>query len=170
MVPEQSDVNADTAVSDLYAAHYVRLVRLSALLQGDQAVAEEIVQDAFVALHQRWRRLREPGNAVAYLRTSVVHGSRSAQRRRVVAARHRPAPPADEPSAEHQAVLDAAASAVVDALRELPGRQREALVLRYYGGLSEAEIAEAMKISQGAVKSHVSRGMAGLREAMAAWS
>ena len=170
MVEEQIESGADAAVTDLYAAHYVRLVRLATLLQGDHAVAEEVVQDAFVALHRRWRSLRDPEKAVAYLRTSVVHGCRSVQRRRGVAARHPENPPELAPSAEHEAVLDAAGIAVVDALRELPRRQREALVLRYYGGLAEAEIASAMKISRGAVKSHISRGMAGLRTAMSAWS
>ncbi len=170
MVEDRTESGADEAITELYAAHYVRLVRLATLLQGDHAVAEEVVQDAFVALHRRWRRLRDPAAAVGYLRTSVVHGCRSIQRRRGVAARHPADPPVHEPSAEHHAVLDAATSAVVDALRELPDRQREALVLRYYGGLSESEIARAMKISNGAVKSHASRGMAGLRAALAEWS
>nr|WP_205740435.1 SigE family RNA polymerase sigma factor [Haloactinopolyspora alba] len=167
---EQRESGADAAVTELYAAHYVHLVRLSALLQGDHAVAEEVVQDAFVALHRRWRTLRDTDRAVGYLRRSVVHGSRSVQRRRGVAARHPEDPPPNAPSAEQQAVVGAAGNAVVEALRELPARQREALVLRYYGGLVEAEIATAMKISRGAVKSHISRGMAGLRAALAAWS
>lgn len=170
MVEEQIESGADAAVTQLYAAHYVRLVRLATLLQGDHAVAEEVVQDAFVALHRRWRSLRDPDRAVGYLRTSVVHGSRSVQRRRGVAARHPESPPEHAPSAEHEAVLDAAGAAVVHALRGLPRRQREAVVLRYYGGLVEAEIAEAMKVSRGAVKSHISRGMAALRTAMSAWS
>nr|WP_198664252.1 SigE family RNA polymerase sigma factor [Jiangella endophytica] len=167
---DRTGSEADDAVTDLYAAHYVRLVRLATLLQGNEAVAEEVVQDAFVALHRRWRRLREPAAAVAYLRTSVVHGCRSVQRRRGVAARHPEEPPGHAPSAEQVAVGGAAADAVVEALRGLPDRQREALVLRYYGGLSESEIASAMKISNGAVKSHASRGLAGLRDAMAEWS
>ncbi len=170
VVEEQSRPEADAAVTELYGSHYVRLVRLSTLLQGDHAVAEEVVQDAYVALHGKWRKLRDSNSAVAYLRTSVVHGSRSVQRRRGVAAKHPEDPPSHAPSAEHEAVLDAAGSALVQALRRLPQRQTEALVLRYYGGLAEAEIAAAMKISRGAVKSHIARGMAGLREAMATWS
>lgn len=170
MVQERTASGADAAITDLYAAHYVRLVRMATLLQVGEAVAEEVVQDAFVALHRRWRRLRDPAAAVAYLRTSVVHGCRSVHRRRGVAARHPEEPPGHAPSAEQDAVGGAAADAVVEALRGLPGRQREALVLRYYGGLSESEIASAMKISNGAVKSHASRGLAGLRDAMADWS
>lgn len=169
MVRDQTETDADAAITELYSTHYVRLVRLATLLQGNNAVAEDVVQDAFVALHRRWRGLRDPDNAVAYLRTSVVHGSRTVQRRHGVAARHRDVPSLDEPSAEHWAVLDAATAAVIGALHRLPRRQREALVLRYYAGLSEAEIAEAMKISRGAVKSHASRGLSSLRHALVAW-
>lgn len=170
MVEERTDSDADTAVTELYMTHYVRLVRLAALLLGNDSAAEEVVQDAFVALHRRWHKLRDPARATAYLRASVVNGTRSIHRRRAVAIRHPEDRPFDVPSAEQHAILDAASAALVDALSELPRRQCEALVLRYYGGLSEAEIAAAMKISQGAVKSHASRGMAGLRTALDAWS
>ncbi|NED98160.1 SigE family RNA polymerase sigma factor [Phytoactinopolyspora alkaliphila] len=161
--------DADSAITELYAAHYAGLVRLAALLMRDESVAEEIVQDAFVALHRRWRRLKDPQKAAGYLRTSVVHGTRSMQRRRQVAKRHPQDLPPDEPSAEQTALTAEVGNAVVDALRELPARQREALVLRYYGGLSESEIASAMKISNGAVKSHASRGMAALRPVLESW-
>lgn len=162
--------DADTAITQLYAAHYTGLVRLATLLLRDEGAAEEVVQDAFVALHRRWRRLHDPQKALGYLRISVVHGTRSLQRRRRVAERNQPGPPPDAPSAEQAAMADAAGSAIVDALRALPARQREALVLRYYGGLSETEIAAAMKISNGAVKSHTSRGMAALRPLLESWS
>lgn len=162
--------DADTAVTQLYAAHYAGLVRLATLLLREEAPAEEVVQDAFVALHRRWRRLRDPAKALSYLRRSVVHGTRSVQRRQQVAKRHPQDPPPDVPSAEHSALAGAAGDAVVDALRSLPDRQREALVLRYYGGLTESEIAKAMKISNGAVKSHTSRGLAALRPILESWS
>jgi RNA polymerase sigma factor (sigma-70 family) len=70
------------------------------------------------------------------------------------------------PSAEHGAFILLERSAVVAALRGLPERQREAIVLRYYGDLSEAEIAAVMDISRGAVKSHTARAMASLRAAL----
>jgi RNA polymerase sigma-70 factor (sigma-E family) len=162
--------DADRLVTELYAAHYAGLVRLAALLLRDRAVAEEVVQDAFVALHRRWRRLRDPHNAAAYLRTSVVHNTRSIQRRRAVAAKHPDDVLLDAPSAESGALRAVSSRAVVDALQMLPRRQREALVLRYYADLSEAEIAEAMKISKGAVKSHTSRGMAALRTTLEQWA
>lgn len=159
--------DADEAVTQLYAAHYTRLVRLAALLVRNSGEAEEIVQDAFVVMHGRWRRLREPEKALAYLRRSVVNGARSIQRRHQVADRHLAAqPPAHrqtEPSAEQGALAAEARSHVLSALDQLPQRQREVLVLRYYSDLSERDIAEALQISHGAVKSHASRGIATLR-------
>ena len=162
--------DADAAVTALYRSHYAAMVRLATLLLRDPAVGEEVVQDAFVALHRRWRRLRDPSHAVAYLRTSVVHGVRSVQRRQSVAARHPEDPLPDAPSAEQGALRSASAEAVVAALRTLPRRQREALVLRYYAGLTESEIAATMKISNGAVKSHAFRGITALRTVLEEWS
>ena len=157
--------DADTALEQLYAAHWRQLVRLSVLLVRDVATAEEIVQDAFVAVHDRWSKLRDHDRALAYLRQSVVNRSRSALRHRGVVARHaarETAPPA-VPGAEENALARDRRGAVLDAMRELPDRQREVLALRYYLDLSEAQIAEALGISKGAVKSHASRGSATLR-------
>ncbi|MFL6239189.1 MAG: SigE family RNA polymerase sigma factor [Actinomycetes bacterium] len=156
-------VSADDAVTSLYAAHYRSLVRLSTLLIGQQALAEEVVQDAFVAMHGKWGRLREGDKAAAYLRQAVVNRSRSALRRRGVEDKHRMPGDAPMPSAEHAAMTTLERDAVLTALRALPQRQREVLVLRYYGDLSEADIAATIGISQGAVKSHASRGIAALR-------
>jgi RNA polymerase sigma-70 factor (sigma-E family) len=167
---ERTESDANRLVTDLYTAHYSSLVRLATLLLRNHAMAEEAVQDAFVALHKRWRKLRDPEQAVAYLRTCVINNTRSVQRRWTVAAKHPDEPLPDAPSAEAGAMRAAAGDAVVAALRTLPDRQREALVLRYYAGLSEAEIAAAMKVSRGAVKSHTSRGMAALRTRLESWS
>jgi RNA polymerase sigma-70 factor (sigma-E family) len=157
--------DADEAVTQLYAAHYRSLVRLAALLLRDSAVAEEVVQDAFVGMHQNWRRIRDTDKALGYLRQSVVNGARSTLRRRAVAVKHmaREAPPGVAASAEHSVLASAERAEMMRALSALPLRQREALVLRYYVDLSEAEIAAAMGISRGAVKSHASRGLAALR-------
>lgn len=161
--------DADAAVTHLFGAHYRSLVRLAALLLRDDSVAEEIVQDAYVALHGRWWRLRDPDKALAYLRATVVNRSRSALRHRTVVDRYVASyrPPPDAPSAEAGALGALEHATVVAALHSLPARQREALVLRYYADLSEAEIADVMGISRGAVKSHASRGMAALRAALA---
>jgi RNA polymerase sigma-70 factor (sigma-E family) len=164
-VTRSSSWDADEAVTRLFEAHYRPLVRLATLLLHDQGLAEEIVQDAFVALHGRWRGLRDTYKALAYLRAAVVNRSRSALRHRGVVERYlaTAALPLDMPSAEAGALGALQHDAVIAALRALPARQREALVLRYYLDLSEADIAEAMGCSRGAVKSHTSRGMAALR-------
>ena len=158
-----ADWDADRAVTVIYAAHYRSLVRLAALLLRDTATAEEVVQDSFVAMHGGWRRLRDNDKALSYLRQSVVNRSRSVLRHRVVVDRNAPKPAPDMPSAEQGAIILFERSAVVTALRTLPPRQREALVLRFYGDLSEAQIAAAMGISKGAVKSHTARAMTALR-------
>lgn len=164
---ERSGLDADDAVEELYAAHWRRLVRLSVLLVRDVGTAEEVVQDAFVAMHGRWSRLEDPDRALAYLRQAVVNGSRSALRHRGVVERHArreaAAPEVTAPDAAGASETSARRGLVLDALRALPRRQREVLVLRYYLDLSEAEIAATLGISAGAVKSHASRGAAALR-------
>lgn len=163
---EEPAIDADRALADLYAGHYGRLVRLGVLLVRDQGLAEDIVQDAFVAVHQRWRRI-DQGNAPAYLARTVVNRSRSALRHRNVVARHRPDPLPDGAPADTGVLATERRDRVLDALAELPARQREVLVLRYYLDLSERDIANALGISQGAVKSHASRGAARLRQSLA---
>jgi RNA polymerase sigma-70 factor (sigma-E family) len=147
----------------LYTTHYRGLVRLAAYLTGDRDNAEEVVQDAYVKVLGRWGGVRDLDKGEAYLRQAVVNLSRSRLRHRVVVERHAPAPLPDAASAEAGAITALDRAAVVAALAELPRRQREALVLRYYADLSEAQTAHAMGISAGAVKSHTSRGMAALR-------
>jgi RNA polymerase sigma-70 factor (sigma-E family) len=155
--------DADDAVTQLYAAHYASLVRLAALLVRHSGEAEEIVQDAFVAVHDKWRRLRDPDRALGYLRRSVVNRARSAHRHHLVVTKHTPTQLEDAASAETHAMATQTRALVLDALHQLPTRQREVLVLRYYSDLSEAEIADALDISRGAVKSHAHRGMTTLR-------
>ena len=166
VTPETGRLDADTAVTALYTAHYRSLVRLAALLLDDVGASEEVVQDAYVKMHGAWGRIREPQAAVGYLRTTVVNLARSRLRHRQVVQRHAPKPMPDAPSAEHGALEQLERDRLIRALRALPTRQRECLVLRYYGDLSEIQIAEAMGISTGAVKSHASRGMAALRSAL----
>src|SRR5580693_4910056 len=161
-----ADWDADRAVTALYTAHYRSLVRLAALLVRDVATAEEVVQDSFVAMHGGWRRLKDTDKALAYLRRCVVNRSRSVLRHRVVVDRNAPRPAADMPSAEQSALALLECSVVAAALRTLSPRQREALVLRYYADLSEAQIAAMMGISKGAVKSHTSRAMSALRSVL----
>lgn len=164
----------DVAITELYHAHWHRLVRLAWLLLRDQRSAEDVVQDAFVATHRSWASIRDGGRVVGYLQTAVVNGCRSVQRHNVVVDRQnaRDAAAADAPgrnalgSAETHVLEGAERDTVIDALRTLPTRQREVLVLRYYGGLSEAQIAHSLEISPGAVKTHAHRGLTTLRHAI----
>ncbi len=157
--------SADEALEQLYAAHWRSLVRLAAMLVRDPGTAEEVVQDAFVAVHGRWSRLRDPDRALAYLRQAVVNGARSVLRHRQVVSRHdaRQAPLPPAASADAGILALDRRRVVLDAIEDLPQRQREVVVLRHYLELSEAEIADTLGISRGAVKSHASRGSAALR-------
>jgi RNA polymerase sigma-70 factor (sigma-E family) len=155
--------DADRVVTEIYHGEYKSLVRLAVLLVHDVPTAEEVVQDAFEAMHTAWRRLRDSEKALSYLRQAVVNKSRSVLRHRTVVDKNAPKPAPDEPSAEQGALALIERSAVVAALRTLPDRQREAIVLRYYADLSEADIAATMGISRGAVKSHTARAMAALK-------
>jgi RNA polymerase sigma-70 factor (sigma-E family) len=163
-----TDHEADRVVSALYAERYRSLVRLAALLVDDMATAEEVVQDSFIAIHANWRRLQDIDKAAGYLRQCVVNRSHSVLRHRGVVNRNVLQPPPDVPSAEDEAMRLLSRSAVITALQGLSPRQREALVLRYYAGLSEAQIASTMGITKGAVKSNVSRAMSALRARLAA--
>jgi RNA polymerase sigma-70 factor (sigma-E family) len=144
----------------LYSAHRLPLVRLVVLLVDDIGTAEDVVQEAFTALHQNRRRLRDPDAALAYLRATAVNNARSVLRKRQTARRHlRLARVENAEPADSELLLAAAHQQVLAAVRQLPPRQREVLALRYWANLSEAEIAQALSISRGAVKSNASRGM-----------
>ncbi|WP_326943637.1 SigE family RNA polymerase sigma factor [Amycolatopsis sp. NBC_01307] len=163
---EEDALSTDIAVdlADLFRAHRPGLVRLAVLLLGDRGLAEDVVQDAFVALFKRWP-LDDPAGAGGYLRVSVVNGARSAQRRAALRLRHRKAEQAerdDGPPADAEALLDEEHREVIAAVRQLPRRQREVLVLRYWSGLSEAEIADTLGVSRGTVKTCASRALAKL--------
>jgi RNA polymerase sigma-70 factor (sigma-E family) len=166
--------DADHAITELYAAHWTRLVRLAWLLVRDQSIAEDAVQDAFVATHRRWESIRDSGRVVAYLQTAVVNRCRSLQRHAVVVDRQNraDAAAADVPgrashsSAETMVLASDERRTVLDALERLPQRQREVLVLRYYEDLSEAQIARVLDISPGSVKAHAHRALTTLRATM----
>ncbi|HLH58195.1 MAG TPA: SigE family RNA polymerase sigma factor [Streptosporangiaceae bacterium] len=161
--PAKLEWDADQAVTQLYSNHYRSLVRLAGLLVRDEPTAEEVVQECFIAMHGGWHRLRDEDKALSYLKQAVVNRSRSVLRHRSVMDRNAPKPAPDMPSAEQGAIAQLERSEVIAALQALPDRQRQALVLRYYADLSEAQIAQMMGISKGAVKSHTARGMSSLR-------
>lgn len=151
---------------DLYEAHRWSLVRLASLLLHDPADAEEVVQDAFVQAHLAWGRLRDPAKALPYLRSAVLNGARSRLRHRKVVERSTPGTARVGPSPEWAVEAGEDRQQMMAALRSLPGRQRECLVLRYYLELSEAEIAATLGISAGSVKTHSHRGLAALAARM----
>ncbi|ONI80071.1 RNA polymerase subunit sigma-24 [Saccharothrix sp. ALI-22-I] len=163
------DADREAALADLFHRHHLDLVRLAALL-GAESDAEDVVGDAFCELHRGWKRLRSPDAALPYLRAVIVNLVRMRVRHLVVVRKHVEWVREDVASAESQALVRDDQRALVAALRELPARQREALVLRYWLGLKEAEIAEAMGISPGAVKAHTARGMAKLGKVLEAQS
>ncbi|MFF2805745.1 RNA polymerase sigma factor [Streptomyces sp. NPDC058000] len=152
-------------ITELYHAHRLKMVRLAVLLVDDRATAEDVVQDAFAALYKRHgEQLGEVDNALAYLRTAVVNAARSVLRRRRTARDYTPPHEADAPSAEERVVLDEEHREVFAALGGLTARRREVLVLRYWGDLTEAEIAATLGISRGAVKSLASRALDALEK------
>jgi RNA polymerase sigma-70 factor (sigma-E family) len=148
--------------AELYQAHRLGMVRLAVLLVDDQGTAEDVVQDAFMALHRRWDGLQDVNAALGYLRTCVVNTARSVLRRRRTARLYVPPWDPHQPSAEGAVLLAEEHAEVLAALRRLPRRQREVLVLRYWSDLSEAQIADTLGISVGTVKSSASRGLAAL--------
>jgi RNA polymerase sigma-70 factor (sigma-E family) len=156
--------DAARAVTALYEAHAVGLIRLAVVMLGDRAAAEDVVQEAFCGLYRRWGQLAEPGKAQSYVRAATLNGCRSQLRQRIRAQRRGgPAPdPPDVVSAEQAALLGEEHQQVLSALRRLPDRQREALVLRFYLDQTEPEIAATMGISRGTVKSTTSRALAAL--------
>jgi RNA polymerase sigma-70 factor (sigma-E family) len=147
-------------LEDLFRTHAKGLTGLARLLVDEPGAAEEVVQDAFVGLHRNWRKLRDPAAAPAYLRSSVINGARSRRRRKVVDLRR--LLPASGASPDESAVAADERRAVADAVRRLPRRQRECVVLRYYLDLSEADTATTLGVSAGSVKTHLHRGLAAL--------
>jgi RNA polymerase sigma-70 factor (sigma-E family) len=156
--PEAAPVTADRQVTSLYQAHALSLARLALLMLGDADAAQDVVQDAFLGLYRRWDKLASTEAAPAYLRSSVLNGCRTVLKRR-----SRPAiGPAVEllESAEAAVMHTEEQRAVLAAIRRLPARQREALVLRYYLDMTEDQAARAMGVTRGTVKSATSRAVA----------
>ena len=139
------------ALLELYRERYDSLVRLAYLVTGDASVAEELVQDAFVAVHASWPSVKEP---VAYLRTAVVNRCRSWGRRQQLERERRP-----RPTEPQQLVADE----LWDALAKLPERQRAAVVLRFYEDLPDAEIAAVLGCRATTVRTSIHRALRTLR-------
>lgn len=156
-------------VTALYEAHALSLTRLAYVMLGDRPAAEDVVQEAFLGLYKRWNRLRDTASAPGYLRASVMNGCRMVLRSR---ARRDDRSPGELPweSAEATALVGEEHRHLLRAIRALPPRQRETLVLRYYLDLSEEETARSMGIRPGTVKSATSRALAALGRRMQEYS
>jgi len=167
-----ADQQRPAAVADagtlakLFRQHHCELVRLATMVVGSRETAEDVVQDVFVGFQALSARQGNPESPLPYLRAAVLNRCRSALRRQVVARRFGTLRDVDygltQLSAEADAIRAQERREVLAALASLPARRREVLVLRYYLGLSEAEIASTLGISQGSVKSAAARGIAAL--------
>lgn len=136
----------------LYESHFTTMVRLAYGLVDTRQQAEEVVQDSFAAVYERFQRLDNPE---AYLRVTVLNGCRRVLRRRML-GRRQPVPPTED--------AELGVSHVVDAIRRLPYKQRSMIVLRYDLQLTDREIADTLGMSVGTVKSTIHRALAELRK------
>jgi RNA polymerase sigma-70 factor (sigma-E family) len=154
---------AAAAVTALYQQHGVGLIRLAIIMLGDRGAAEDVVQDAFFGLYRSWPRLGDPANALVYTRSAVLNRCRNALRDQARRGqRERAGGPWTAQSAESAVLLSEDSRRMLAAIRKLPDRQREAIVLRFYLDMSEEEAASAMGVSRGTVKSTTSRAVAAL--------
>ncbi|MGW6905495.1 sigma-70 family RNA polymerase sigma factor [Streptomyces sp. NPDC054940] len=167
-VSDPADLEREAGLARLFELHYSSMLRLAVLLGADDP--ENVVAEAYYQIYRKWRRLRDAEAAEAYLRSTVCNLTRMRIRHLQVARKHVEKPEQVEvvASAESTALLHDDQRVLIDALQQLPARQREALVLRHWLGLKESKIAAAMGISCGSVKTHTARGLAALTQAMEA--
>lgn len=152
----------DSTLEALYRARYRELVGLARLLLDDRGEAEEVVQEAFARTYAGWSRVRDQAGPITYVRRAVVNLAKGGLRRRQVARRNPVDAIPDDPSAESSAMASSEQQAVAEAVRLLPERQRQCVVLRYFLDCSTAETAATLGISNGAVKTHLHRALASL--------
>jgi RNA polymerase sigma-70 factor (sigma-E family) len=163
-----TDVDSDGFVEAMFHEHGSGLVRMARLFVDDRNAAEDLVQEAFIRLARSAGRIRDNGKAAAYLRSIVLNLARDHNRRGLVSLRHRVPLDEQEASVEDELVLAEEHQQVVDALRTLPPRQRDCLILRYYDELGVADIAGTLNISPNSVKTHLTRGVRALERQLSA--
>jgi RNA polymerase sigma-70 factor (ECF subfamily) len=150
-------LKVDGRFAELYEAEFAAVYRACFALCGDRQLAEDAAQEAFARALERWRRLRERPWVAGWVATTALNVVRRSLRRRRAEPRPEPTPgEADTHGANER--LD-----LIRAIRALPARQQEALVLHYVADLSVDDVAEAMGVETGTVKTHLARA----REAMA---
>jgi RNA polymerase sigma-70 factor (sigma-E family) len=156
------DAATDRLVVFLFEQESQSLVRLARLFVDDRNAAEDLVQEAFIRLARSAHRIKDSSKAAAYLRSIVLNLARDNNRRGLVSLRHHLPLDDQRASTEDEIELREDQRDVIEALRDLPQRQRNALVLRYYEELGIDDIAAAMGISRNSVKTHLRRGLAAL--------
>lgn len=161
-------LDPDRLVASLFEQEGPALVRLARLFTDDRNAAEDLVQEAFIRLHRTTHRIEDPAKAVPYLRSILLNLARDHNRRGLMSFRHQEAltPPTSPAAPEDRVVRDETQSSVLEALRSLPPRQRDCLVLRFYFDLSSPEIAETLGISPNSVKTHCRRALAALKHVL----
>lgn len=160
---QERGVGSEEVLGAVFFERYSSLVGLARLLLDRREEAEEVVQEAFARTLEGWDRLRSPDDPYPYVRRAVVNLARSGLRRRVVARRF-VLSSADTAGADVAVIASESRTEVLDAVRALPRRQREVVVLRYFEDCSTASTAEALGITEGAVKTHLHRAMASLEQ------
>jgi RNA polymerase sigma-70 factor (sigma-E family) len=155
--PQAIPVSGGDALSQVFEVEYGRLVRLASLLVDTLDEAEEVVQEAFARTLAGWSRVRDKDDATAYIRRAVVNLCHGRLRRRRVVRRLRPDDPGVAASAEHVVQNAEMAERVRAAVRRLPVRQRECVTLHYLLGRPVAEVAALLGVSDGTVKTCLSR-------------
>jgi len=158
----RSTDDVDAFVEAMYHEHGRGLVHMVRLFVDDRNAAEDLVQEAFIRLARSAHRIEDDRKAAAYLRSIVLNLARDHNRRGLVSLRHRVPLDDKEASVEDTVVLSEEHQQVIDALRTLPRRQRDCLILRYYDELGIDDIADTLDISRNSVKTHLTRGMRAL--------
>ncbi|HEX7276745.1 MAG TPA: sigma-70 family RNA polymerase sigma factor [Acidimicrobiales bacterium] len=161
------DVATDALLVGLFEREGRSLVRLARLFVDDRNAAEDLVQEAFIRLARASGRIEDPAKSAAYLRSIVLNLVRDHNRRGLVSLRHRLPLDDDRASAEDEIVLRDDQRQVIEAIRDLPHRQRDCIVLRYYQELGIDDIAATLRISRNSVKTHLQRGLAALEARLA---
>lgn len=162
------DQRDEQEFAEYFARRQDAVRRTAFLLCGDWHKADDLAQVAFVALHRRWRKIRDRAALDAYVRKTLVRASIDESRRpwrRERFVDDLPEPPPDEKGFDTDVVNR---EMLLEGLRQVPPRQRAVLVLRYFDGLDVAQTAETLGCTEGTVKSQTARGLATLRTALGA--
>jgi RNA polymerase sigma factor (sigma-70 family) len=157
-----SDTTVEGLIARLFREEGTNLVRLARFFVDDRTAAEDLVQEAFIRLSRSVHRVSAEGKVAAYLRSIVLNLARDHNRRGLVSLRHQLPSDPTPPSVEEEWAIREDQRRVIEALRGLPRRQRDCLVLRYYLEEGIPDIATTLGLSVNSVKTHLQRGLGAL--------